>query len=294
MLRASEITLIITIALTLGLLPVSFGAERKKDKEGSANDQHGKLSWRSSAVESDRVWIYGRYATNKESARKCRIRWECGKQKIQTTLPPAPMQGNPEETELCTISHEDGPKESEGTLYYNGGAVAGEEKKEAAVWYPTKLNVSAAVKSSAILGFEKGEQFYELAISATSKLAEGGKYTYTLSINSTKRAAGKAEGFLLRWTATDSLTIRKALEESKAVAFNSKENYFKLDKTVDGKAQVIAFDFQTKEKLAVQETEVLVLDPGLLAKGKEFVKDGVLARAPLPAHAPSESDIPSK
>ena len=43
----------IAVALCLGILPMSSGVEEKKaDKQGKANDQHGNLSWRSTATKA--------------------------------------------------------------------------------------------------------------------------------------------------------------------------------------------------------------------------------------------------
>jgi len=141
---------------------VIYADEAKPTYEGSAKDDHGDISWKSTAtyLEKEKMWHYYREVTNRSSKCRCRVDWDAGS--IHSYIEP-----NNNVYADAKMQLEPGTKV--GPIRYSGGEVAGKGEQNTQVWTPAGF--SSFVVSKAKI-FAKTDKIYPVFITAKSELVK--------------------------------------------------------------------------------------------------------------------------
>jgi hypothetical protein len=272
------------LIVVAGLISTSFAGPHDKvpDKVGEADDDHGNVKWvaKASWSEKEQNWEYARFLTNRDEARRCRVAWKFGKERILTTLPPASPDHSAKRVSVEVSS--DGSKDVDGTLEYNGGLALGDAKKEASVWSGKRDSSNTkSITGSALLGFVShlGDAVEDVEFTCSSNITQdstskNAKIEYTIRARH-KLTHTAADAIRIRWIAGDGLEqFAGYLKGAKGY-----EPECRAIKIPDGADRLTVFQSDTVKKTQLQAGAIQIIDRKSLS---------VLAEAPMAVLFPAD------
>jgi hypothetical protein len=267
--------------LSLILLPLMFVAgtsgslrEPKETKDGNCNDDHGNLTWESSADPSTKNddWKYARSVTNQSKKLRCHVAWENRSSgfKWKSTLETEEKQ-NP-----GTFSTDLPPEDADGKITYDGGKQAGDASTSAPAWVPkTKQAASSShFSAEADVAFELHGGIVKIHINGSSDVKKDAAlihYLIDLGPVTGEKVIGTSD-IRFRWTTAGKM-FKPPLTELGDEIGNEEIVSFKENKSG------MSFSFSATAKVPDQKS------PSLLVGSLQVLdrKGTVIGEAPLPA-----------
>jgi len=234
--------------------------------KGERNDDHGNISWESSAEylgpDAGNLWEYKRIVKNRSTSSNCYIRWEVIE--FSSMVPPG------QEQPAGSFKVEIPPEMTDGFLYYNGGVTAGESKARADIWrqqdrkdpepsltlgFQSGGSMFGAALSNALiwrhqersndkvrnsesnltLGFELNGKFYQVAMTAKSVVSNtdsGGHYSvdYKIKADGVNKLP---QGIAIKWELTKTLPPPRLAEDGTRI-----DTFLRFDEGEEWKANL--------------------------------------------------------